>query len=54
MYYMLKTLGEGGMVDNTRINQPVRKLRLFFCFKRYEKLPSFYILTEDEKLPQVI
>ena len=26
MYYMLKTLGEGGVVDNTRIDQPVCQL----------------------------
>ena len=26
MYYMLKTLGEGGVVDNTKINQLVCQL----------------------------
>ena len=52
MYYMLKTLGEGGMVDNTRINQPVRKLHLFFVLRGTKNCCLFYILTENEKLPQ--
>ena len=58
MYYMLKTLGEGGIVDNTRINlSRVNHLRRLAVVQssagRGQKLilvPPFFCLKTGRKL----